>query len=88
MVIVAPIIIAMLWHQSWCPLRDEDERKCGIYREWTKPQVSEILSECVLLTWVWPCQGLQSSRPMEEWQNLSSPQGETPRGMARPSSVD
>lgn len=27
MVIVVPTIIAKLWHQSWCPLRDEDERK-------------------------------------------------------------
>ena len=50
MVIVAPIIIAKLWHQSWGPLRDEYERKC-IYGEWTKPRVSEVLSECVLLTW-------------------------------------
>jgi hypothetical protein len=31
-----------------------------------KEVLSEALSECVLLTWAWPCRGLQSPPTMEK----------------------
>lgn len=50
--------------------------------EWKKPQVNEILSECVLLTWIQPCQTRQCLSPhwsgkaflrqdTEGWQSLA-----------------
>lgn len=39
------------------------------YREWMKPWVGGVLSECVLLRWAWPYKGLQDLRWMGNWQS-------------------
>lgn len=36
-----------------------ENKECG---EWRKSSISEILRECVLLTWAWTPQGLQNLR--------------------------